>query len=214
METSHFKVTSDLQIAKSGGLFSIFVLVDLSAAPDASDALLADILSLWSLMLKPQNFLPTLLVVLSQFPLFVPCPHGLFIWGCSRLSICFSSHSLQICSLDNPTQYQALNTIYMLKSQTSPKLQILCSALDFTTLFASLIAQTQHANYLPTYTHHQNLIYSATFPFQMIIPSFHLPSPRIFPTHLGCVILFWQRFLYSHGITVNVIFSTLFLICS
>lgn len=105
METSHFKVTSDLQIAKSGGLFSIFVLVDLSATPDASDALLTDILSLWSLMLKPQNFLPTLLAVLSQFPLFVPCPHGLFIWGCSRLSICFSSHSLQICSLDNPTQY-------------------------------------------------------------------------------------------------------------
>ena len=82
MEISHFKVTTDLQTAKSSGQFSIFLRLDLSAACDTGDFLLCARLSsglsaLWSLLFSScfsgGSFSVSFVSVLSS------C---FFIWGC------------------------------------------------------------------------------------------------------------------------------------
>lgn len=147
MEISHLKVTTDIQIAKSSGGFSIFILLDLSVSFDTGESLLFDY-TLFRIPRTPQfhNILPNSLVVLSQFPLlilsqfpsFIPCLHDFFIWSCPIL--CTSSLFLQIYFLDDLAEYQALGKIYMLKGQhLSLNFQILYSIICFTSLFGSLI---------------------------------------------------------------------------
>ena len=86
MEIPHFKVTTDLHVAKSSGQFSIFILLDLSAALDTANSLLFDTLLKsipWAL--NPPDFPSASLVALSQFALFIPCLCNLFLWGYSWL---------------------------------------------------------------------------------------------------------------------------------
>ena len=72
-------------VAKPSGQFSIFILLDLSAALDTNSLLFDTLLKSIPWALNPPDFTSASLVALSQFALFIPCLCNLFLCGFSWL---------------------------------------------------------------------------------------------------------------------------------